>query len=272
MRRSDTAGIAGAIAGVRGLEEFARGSSPLHLMGARAKIAATLVYIVCVVSIGKYDLSAIAPFFAYPLLATKAASIPLRAVFSRSLAALPFVAFAGAANLFFDTASFETPFGFSLPAGAVSFAMLLAKAFLTVSAAAILAATTPLMELAGGLRGLGVPCVIVLQFALTARYLETLLAEAGGMRDAYALRSGTEGAVRMRDWPGMAGGLFLRSLDRAERVYAAMQCRGFSARRLGAFGGRRERAADIAAAAAFSALCIFFREADVCGKIGGLVA
>ena len=47
---------------------------------------------------------------------------------------------------------------------------------------------------------------------------------------AYRLRSNGEKGIRMKDMGSFLGQLLLRSFDRAERVYTAMACRGFSGR------------------------------------------
>ena len=69
-----------------------------------------------------------------------------------------------------------------------------------------------------------------MQMAMTYRYLSVLLEEAGQMALAYRLRSNGERSIRMRDMGSFLGQLLLRSFDRAERVYTAMTCRGFSGR------------------------------------------
>ncbi len=88
--------------------------------------------------------------------------------------------------------------------------------------------TTPLHELAGGLRKLGVPVILVDTLTLTYRYLFVLLEEATRLRRAAAARG-----YRPR-WLGQAlligrliGQLFMRSYERAERVYDAMVQRGY---------------------------------------------
>lgn len=50
------------------------------------------------------------------------------------------------------------------------------------------------------------------------------------MMRAYHLRSLKQNGLEMRHMGSFTGQLLLRSIDRAERVYAAMQCRGFDGR------------------------------------------
>lgn len=223
-------GFAASLRHMKSLEELAGGESVLHRCSAAAKIVFTFVYITAVVSFPVYGRAGLLWFFLYPAVAARAARLPFRLLFRRTAVALPFVCFAGAANLFLDKVPIEITGGLALPGGAVSFAVLLVKAFLSVSAVLILAATTPSDVLAGGLRRLHVPCVLILQLLLTWRYLSVLTGEAGTLAAAYRMRAPHSRGIRWNDWPALTGALLLRSLDRAERIYRAMQCRLFDPR------------------------------------------
>lgn len=222
-------GFAASLRYMESLEELAGGESVLHRCSAAAKIVFTFVYISAVVSFPLYGQAGLLCFFLYPAAAVRAARLPFRLLFRRTAAVFPFVCFAGAANLVPDKVPVEITGGPALPGGAVSFAVLLVKA-LSVSAVLILAATTPADVLAGGLRRLHVPCVLILQLLLTWRYLSVLTGEAGTLAAAYRMRAPYSRGIRWNDWPALTGALLLRSLDRAERIYRAMPCRLFDPR------------------------------------------
>jgi cobalt/nickel transport system permease protein len=63
---------------------------------------------------------------------------------------------------------------------------------------------------------------------MTYRYISTLLGEAATMLTSYLLRSPRQKGVKMRDMGSFLGQLILLSAARAEHVYQAMKCRGFS--------------------------------------------
>jgi cobalt/nickel transport system permease protein len=115
------------------------------------------------------------------------------------------------------------------------FATIALKAWLSVQAALLLTFTTPFHDLVDALRDLRLPRVLVAIIAFMYRYLAVLGEEAGRMLRARAARSaqavaGTSGgslAWRARVTGQMVGSLFLRSYERSERIYAAMQARGF---------------------------------------------
>jgi len=100
--------------------------------------------------------------------------------------------------------------------------------YLCVMAALLLVATTPFTELTAQMRRLRVPMVFVMVFEMTFRYIGVLLEEVHSMIVAYKLRSGGKKALDMRHMGSFLGQIVLRGFDRAERVHAAMRCRGYS--------------------------------------------
>lgn len=79
------------------------------------------------------------------------------------------------------------------------------------------------------LKGLPLPTAFKETLLLAGQYLEILLAEVNQMQRSAKLRglNGAAGWVRYAN-ASMIGALYLRSLDRAERVYAAMIARGYN--------------------------------------------
>lgn len=117
------------------------------------------------------------------------------------------------------------------------FSTILLKSWLSVQVALLLAFSTPFHELIDALRELRLPRVMVAIISFMYRYLGVLAGEAGRMNRARAARSAaapdgrTGGGLRWRAavTGGMVGSLFVRSYERSERVYSAMQARGFEA-------------------------------------------
>lgn len=119
-------------------------------------------------------------------------------------------------------------------------ATIVLKSWLSVQVGLLLAYTTPFPVLVEALRALRLPAILVGIISFMYRYLAVLGDEAGRMSRARDARSavirGARGgglAWRARVTGSMVGSLFLRSYERSERVYAAMQARGFE----GAFRG-----------------------------------
>ena len=205
------------------LDELANLRSPVHRLHPMAKLAVTFVFIVCVISAGRYDAAGLTVFFFYPAVMIALGELPLWGVLRRTLPALPFVLFAGVSNMIFETTL--APVGISY--GVLSCIVLLEKAFLSIGAVVILTATTRSNELLAQLERLRVPRIFTTTVMLCFRYLTLLASEAQHMTRAYHLRSVQQKGLEMRHLGAFIGQLLLRSIDRAERVYAAMQCRGF---------------------------------------------
>lgn len=79
------------------------------------------------------------------------------------------------------------------------------------------------------LKSLPVPAPLKENLLLTGQYMEILLSEVTRMQRSAQLRglNGTTGWLRYAS-AAMIGALYLRTLDRAERVYAAMITRGYN--------------------------------------------
>lgn len=79
------------------------------------------------------------------------------------------------------------------------------------------------------LKSLPLPLALKENMLLAGQYLEILLAEVTRMQRGAQLRglNGTSGWLRYTS-AAMIGALYLRSLERAERVYAAMVARGYN--------------------------------------------
>jgi len=104
-----------------------------------------------------------------------------------------------------------------------------ARALISFGALAAALRAIDSVELLAALGRLRTPPIFVTLMALMLRYLGLLEGEAARMIRARDLR-GTPPALRERARVAgcMVGSLFLRSFERAERVSAAMQARGFT--------------------------------------------
>jgi len=119
--------------------------------------------------------------------------------------------------------------------GVRDFLTIAAKTWVSVQVALLLAFTTPFHDLVDALRELRLPRVMVAIISFMYRYLGVLSGETSRMLRARASRSGEVegrrggGPIRWRATVagGMVGSLFLRSYERSERIYGAMQARGF---------------------------------------------
>jgi cobalt/nickel transport system permease protein len=114
------------------------------------------------------------------------------------------------------------------PDGPRIFAAVLTRATLCLSVMLLLGVTTRFTDILRVLWRIRVPALLVTVLALMYRYLFLLVEESARLARARRSRTMTRG--RLAAWRSSAGiiaRLFVRSSERAERVYAAMCARGW---------------------------------------------
>ena len=191
----------------------------------------TLAYTILVVSTPPHHLLAFVVYAGLLSWVIALSRVPVSHILFRAAAILPFSVLAACWLPFLKEGPTVTLWGGAVElstAGLWLFAGVAMKSFLGASAAILLASVTPFSALLSGLRKLGMPVILVDMLTLTYRYLFVLLEEAMRLRRAAAARG-----YRPR-WLGQAllvgrlvGQLFMRSYERAERVYGAMLQRGY---------------------------------------------
>jgi cobalt/nickel transport system permease protein len=252
------------------LDRLARQDTAVHRVDPRAKVLATAVFVVCVVSFDRYEVLALLPFVLFPVALAAEGGVPFGFLARLLLAVAPFALLVGAFNPLLDRETVAQLGGIDIAGGWVSYASILLRFLLTASAALVLTATTGFVGVCLALEKLRVPDVLVTQLLLLYRYIFVLGEEALRMSRARSLRAVGRRGTGVRVYARMLGQLLLRTFARAQRVYLAMKCRGFDgqvrvARRL------RVRASDVAFVLGWSAAFVLFRVVDVPTALGRLV-
>ncbi|GHV75786.1 hypothetical protein AGMMS49942_06070 [Spirochaetia bacterium] len=252
------------------LEQLAAGRSGLHRLHPGVKIVATLFFMVTVISFDRYSLGRIVPFLFYPCILIAWGDIPPALLLRRTAIALPFCLFAGISNLIFERGTVVYLGSFAVSYGLLSLLTLLLRTLLCVAAVLILMAVTPMCRLAAQLRRFHCPALCVSLLEISYRYIAVLIAEASSMYTAYILRSGDAKGIELKHMGSFIGHLFLRSADRAERVYAAMKCRGYD---LDCAPTQRKpvNATDITFLVLVCGFCLLFRLADISAILGSWI-
>jgi len=197
------------------LDRWSRLDSPIHRLPAGVKLPAALGLVVLVVALPRASWRAFLGIAVLLLGVAVLSRIPIRFIAWRLLTLEPLAL--GVAGL----ALFQ-------PDGGRIFATLLAKTTLCLFTMILLSNTTPFSALLAVMRRACVPALLVSTLALMYRYLFVLTDEAQRMRRARLSRTFRPG--RWWTWRILAtvvGQLFVRSTERAERIYAAMAARGW---------------------------------------------
>jgi cobalt/nickel transport system permease protein len=223
------------------IDRYETGSSPIHRLDPRVKVVMTLLFIIATVTLpdGAWPAFALA-WLATSLVSALAQLGPGYAV-KRSFIALPFALAAISIMFTWPGRPIATlPLGsWQLTisdAGLIRFASIVIRSWISVQIAILLTATTRFPDLMHALRHLRLPPLLVAIISFMYRYLTVLGEETFRLLRARESRSaGRDGvhaggsiAWRARVAGNMAGQLFLRSYERSERIYSAMQARGFA--------------------------------------------
>lgn len=253
------------------LDALAESSTFLQRLDPRAKILTTAVFVVTIVSCGKYEIARLLPFFLYPALLIGLGKLPVGFLFRKLLIVSPFVIFIGIFNPWFDQSVHIQIGSLHVTGGWISFVSLLLRFTLTVGAALILIASTGFSTLCMGLEKLGTPRIFAVQLLLLYRYLFILIAESIRMIRAHSLRSfNRKGRITFTVFLQMLGNLLLRTIDRAQRIHMAMLSRAFTGEirsiRQFHFGIH-----EFLFLASFSVVFIIFRLTDVVASLGSII-
>lgn len=209
------------------IDQMASLDTPVHRIDPRVKVVTTFVFIICVVSFGKYALLPLLPFAIYPVALAGRGEIPIGYIISRLLIVAPFAVVVGIFNPLLDRAVIGQIGGMDVIAGWVSFGSILIRFLLTTSAALILISTTGMNSVCMAIERLGVPNVFATQLLLLYRYIFVLAEETLAMSRARSLRSFGRRGMSLTVFGQIIGHLLLRTYARAQSAYNAMLCRGF---------------------------------------------
>lgn len=199
------------------IDRYARRDTPVSRLDPRTRIAGALAACLTAVLAQPGKPWPLVPAAAFALCWAATARVPVGWLLTRSASVLPFVLLAGMWN----------PLLRSGPEGWLQLGLLTARAVISAMAMVLLASTTRFPLLLKGLYSLGLPRAAGTVLSFTYRFLFVLVEE--GERLEMAVRSrAPHRRGRFRALAGAAGYLFLRTYERAERVYRAMLARGFT--------------------------------------------
>ncbi|MGW1517580.1 cobalt ECF transporter T component CbiQ [Streptomyces sp. NPDC002287] len=208
---------------------YRHGHSPVHGLPPHCKIAATVAFVVVVVSTPREAMWAFGLYAVLLAAVAVAARIPAGFLLRRLLIEVPFVLFA-VLMPFVSQGERVDVLGMSLSVSGLWGAWnVLAKGTLGVAASVLLASTTELRALLLGLQRLKLPPLLVQIASFMIRYGDVITDELRRM--SIARRSRGFEARGIQHWGVLAktaGALFIRSYERGERVYLAMVSRGYA--------------------------------------------
>ncbi len=218
-------------------DQYQARPSAMHHLDPRVKVVVAVLFILAcsLMPVGAW--LGFGMLLVVVLLASLASRLGLSFALRRSYVVLPFVLVA--VPLLFTVPGeviFALPvLGWTVTSqGVERFLSLLFRSWIAVQAAILLTAVTPFPDLLWALGAMRLPRTLVATIGFMYRYLFVLADEAARMlraRAARAARPPGEGKPpvlwQARVAGHMVGSLFLRALERSERVHAAMVARGY---------------------------------------------
>jgi cobalt/nickel transport system permease protein len=214
------------------IDRFAMGDSPIHRLDARAKLAAVLGYTVVLISFGRYAVADLAPMAVLPLALLWFGRVPVWFALRRVAILSPFILMLVLMSPIYDRAGHAVTFGpwhGTVSGGWLTAADIAIKFAFGVLALTALMCTTRFSLLLEAMRRLGLPQVVVMQLGFLYRYIFVLIDEAMRVRRARDFRGASLAPVgrRLAAAGGVIGTLFVRTLDRSQRIALAMAARGY---------------------------------------------
>jgi len=236
------ASIDGALLDFKRLDLLATGDTAIHRLDPRAKVLATIVFVVMVVSFGKYEVTALVPFIIFPVVMVARGNLPISYIVKKIALLCPFALIVGMFNPIFDREVLLHLGPLAVTGGWISFASIIMRSILTVGAAIVLVGVTGFPGVCLALERIGMPRVFAVQLLFLYRYIFVLTDEGSRMERARKLRSFGQKKMDMKTFGPLVGHLLLRTWQRAERIHMAMLARGFTGefhtRKTTNFGGR----------------------------------
>lgn len=223
-------------------EAYIHSESIVHRLHSVVKVIFTLALILFLNLTSNQAWSAYILYLTIVLSLVILSRINIWTVIKRSLLALPFI-LAAVPMIFTRSpmmAGLQISPGINIfysPEGLGKFLSILLKSWISVQAAVLLTATTRFNDLLAAFQELRIPKIFIAITGLMWRYLFLMRDEAIRMNQARASRSSISNHShringnlfwRIKTTGGMAGSLFLRSIERSDRVYTAMLSRGYN--------------------------------------------
>ena len=168
------------------IERLSLKNTIIHKLNPISKLAVTIIYIVMVTSCYRYSISALLPWFIYPIVILILSELPIIQTLKRLLIIVPVILFIGIGNIFFNNNDVVV-FGIKTTFGVVSFVTFAIKSILSLTVLYEFICTTGIYNLAYGLIKLKFPEIFVWILVLLYRYIFVIIEQLNTITKAYSL-------------------------------------------------------------------------------------
>ena len=206
----------------------AGGSVGVLKVDPRALLLVTVIFLCLMLGVPSTHIDVLLWYALYPIIASPLFGLSYASVFLQSLIVLPLVILLGVFNPVIDHTPVAYHGQYSITRGWLLFFGIIIRGLLSMQALLVMIRSIGFIGIVRAMSRLGIPRFLTVQLMMVFRYIRVLIEEGLTMKAARDARSFGNGHLSIRLWGVMIGQLFLRSVERAERVHRAMLARGFS--------------------------------------------
>ncbi len=216
------------------IDKYSDFHSIIHNLDPRTKILSMILMVLSIVLMDPTQYSVFLLYFVVIFIITILSKIKITYIMQRAAIVLPFVFLVtifmpfmkhgtviGSVNLYFFDLNITKE-------GLLIVWNVAIKSYLSSMVLVLLSSTTPFSKLLKGFERLGLPLIFVMILSFMYRYIFVLVDETLKMNNAMHARNARLDHIRrLRVLGNIVGSLFLRTYERAERIYMVMVSRGF---------------------------------------------
>ena len=220
--------IEDAIYQVHYIDNNSNNNNILNKIHPLVKLIISVVYILFLTSINKYNLTITLAMSIYLIIVSIIGDLSIKNCIKRLRIVLFLLIIIGIANPILDRQVVTSIGIIPITTGMISALTLILKGIFAIISSYFLIVTTGVENICYALKKLHIPNILITIFMLIYRYIIVLLKEVQKIWTAYSLRAPKQKGIHFKAWGSMIGSLMIRSIDKAEVIYQAMELRGFS--------------------------------------------
>ncbi len=220
--------IEDAIYQVHYIDNNSNNNNILNKIHPLVKLIISVVYILFLTSINKYNLTITLAMSIYLIVVSIIGDLSIKNCIKRLKIVLFLLIIIGIANPILDRQVVAYIGIIPITTGMISALTLILKGIFAIISSYFLIVTTGVENICYALKKLHIPNILITIFMLIYRYIIVFLKEVQKIWIAYSLRAPKQKGIHFKAWGSMIGSLMIRSIDKAEVIYQAMELRGFS--------------------------------------------
>ena len=217
-----------AIYEIHHMDNMANSNRFLNKIHPLVKLLITVLYIIMLTSINKYDLIKTLSMSIFLIVVSIVGDLSIWHAVKKLKFILLLLFFIGITNPILDRNIYIYLGNLPIYTGVISMITLFLKGCFAIISSYFFIATTSIEGVCYALKLIHIPNVIVTVIMLIYRYMIVFLKELQRIWTAYSMRAPKQKGFNIKSWGSMIGSLMIKSIDKAQVVYESMEMRGFN--------------------------------------------